>query len=123
MEQGVQFVDHGSPGGAPPDGGPWNEGGAEAAPPTAAYIAAQQQAAAAEACAAPESNIMVSAAHKRQQRQAKARRILREAVRLASGNARVRSVDTWKMGGMDFAKLARVLVQVAKTGEHGSWTA
>lgn len=57
------------------------------------------------------------AARKRQQRQLKARRILREMVRLSHGNASSASVSTWSLSGLDLAKVARVAVQISKTAE------
>lgn len=58
-----------------------------------------------------------SASHRRQQLAARARRILREAVRLRLANDASSSVHAWALGGLSMSKLAKVALEIAKVSD------
>lgn len=58
-----------------------------------------------------------AARSKRNQRAAKARRIFKQAAKLARANDASSSVSSWSLVGMDMSKLARVALEISKTAE------
>lgn len=81
------------------------------------YDGAGGEASAEDAALAAQNRELVLLQRKRAQRAAKARRIFIQAARLSSSNAAQSSVSSWGLSGMDFAKLAKVAVEVAKTSD------
>ena len=55
-----------------------------------------------------------SSDYKRQQRAAKARRVMREAVKLRLASDASASVHKWSLSGLDLAKFARIALEIAK---------